>query len=88
MCAGAAIQGRLDRIVFGAYDPKAGAAGSCVDLLGESCFNHQVEVTGGVLEEKCAQIVQNFFKRLRSGELHTDSTVGKSEGCSPGPDGE
>ncbi|MDR9756554.1 MAG: tRNA adenosine(34) deaminase TadA [Thermacetogeniaceae bacterium] len=89
MCAGAAIQGRLDRIVFGAYDPKAGAAGSCVDLLGESCFNHQVEVTGGVLEEKCAQIVQNFFKRLRSGELPADSTVGEREaGCYPGPDGE
>lgn len=89
MCAGAAIQGRLDRIVFGAFDPKAGAAGSCVDLLGETCFNHQVEVTGGVFEEKCVQIVKNFFSKLRSGELSGGTKVEESEeGCYPGPDGE
>lgn len=73
MCAGAAIQGRVGRIVYGAPDPKAGAAGSCVDLLSKTCFNHQVEVTGGVLEEKCAHAVQEFFHRLR--QKDTDKTA-------------
>ena len=84
MCAGAAIQARLDRIVFGAYDPKAGAAGSCVDLLGETCFNHQVEVTGGVLEEKCVQIVQNFFKSCALGNcLMTQKSRRVKQGAIP-----
>ena len=84
MCAGAAIQGRVGRIVYGAADPKAGAAGSCVDLLSETCFNHQVQVTGGILEEKCAYVVQEFFRRLRSGENKNESRVEPVEGCSPG----
>jgi tRNA(adenine34) deaminase len=75
MCAGAAIQGRIKKIVYGAADPKAGAAGSCVDLLGETCFNHSVEVVGGVLEEKCAQIVQGFFRRLRAGEINDSNST-------------
>ena len=69
MCAGAAILARLQRLVYGAPDPKAGAAGSCLDLLSLSCFNHQVTVLGGVCAEACAGIVQRFFRRLRqSGE--------------------
>jgi tRNA(adenine34) deaminase len=66
MCAGAMIQARLQRLVYGAPDPKAGAAGSCLDLLGMTCFNHRVEVAGGVCAEACAGIVQAFFRRLRS----------------------
>ncbi len=69
MCAGAAIQGRLDRVVYGAADPKAGAAGSCVDLLSLGCFNHRLEVTGGVLADRCAYVLQEFFRRLRAGEV-------------------
>jgi tRNA(adenine34) deaminase len=84
MCAGAAIQGRVGRIVYGAADPKAGAAGSCVDLLSETCFNHQVEVSGGIMEEKCAYVVQEFFRRLRSGEKKNEFQAEPVEGCSPG----
>lgn len=65
MCAGAAILARLQRLVYGAPDPKAGAAGSCLDLLSMTCFNHQVAVLGGVCAEACAGIVQHFFRRLR-----------------------
>jgi tRNA(adenine34) deaminase len=79
MCAGAAIQGRVGRIVYGADDPKAGAAGSCVDLLGETCFNTQVQVTGGILKEKCAYVVQEFFRRLRSGKKSAESPVGDED---------
>ncbi len=69
MCAGAAILARLQRLVYGAPDPKAGAAGSCLDLLSLTCFNHQVTVLGGVCAEACTGIVQHFFRRLRqSGE--------------------
>lgn len=69
MCAGAAILGRLQRLVYGVPDPKAGAAGSCLDILSLTCFNHQVAVLGGVCAEACAGIVQHFFRRLRqSGE--------------------
>jgi tRNA(adenine34) deaminase len=69
---------------IGATDPKAGAAGSCVDLLSETCFNHQVEVSGGIMEEKCAYVVQEFFRRLRSGEKKNEFQAEPVEGCSPG----
>lgn len=87
MCAGAAIQGRVKKIVYGAADPKAGAAGSCVDLLGETCFNHRVEVVGGVLEEKCVQVVQSFFRRLRAGEINDTAAGGSNDECRPDQDG-
>ncbi len=88
MCAGAAIQGRLDRIVYGAPDPKAGAAGSCVDILSLDCFNHKVAVTGGVLSEKCAFVVREFFRKLRAGEPEQNRGPGKlpEGGCHAGPD--
>lgn len=64
MCAGAIINARLDQVVFGAYDPKAGASGSVIDLF--SCpFNHHPAVTGGVLEEDCRKMLQDFFAGLR-----------------------
>ncbi len=88
MCAGAAIQARLDRIVYGAADPKAGAAGSCVDLLSRDCFNHRVAVTGGVLAGKCAFVVQEFFRKLRATGTEQDREPGKlpGRGCHAGPD--
>lgn len=65
MCAGAMVQARLGRLVFGAYDPKAGAAGSVVDLLDVPWLNHQVPVKSGVLKEECGEILSFFFNDLR-----------------------
>jgi len=65
MCAGAIVQSRIKRVVYGAIDPKGGCAGTLMNLLNESRFNHQVEVTSGVLEENCRVLLQNFFKQLR-----------------------
>ncbi|MGQ5712274.1 tRNA adenosine(34) deaminase TadA [Desulforudis sp. DRI-14] len=65
MCAGAIVQARVRKVVYGADDPKAGAAGSVLDLLREPRFNHQVEVVPGILAEECRAIMQQFFRRLR-----------------------
>lgn len=65
MCAGAIVQSRIDRLVYGASDPKAGCAGTLMDLLREPRFNHRAEVVAGVLEEECAQLLTNFFANLR-----------------------
>lgn len=65
MCAGAIIQSRIKRVVFGASDPKAGCAGTLMNLLDDQRFNHQAEVVGGVLEEQCGQLLKDFFKQLR-----------------------
>lgn len=65
MCAGAILQSRIPRLVFGAKDPKAGAAGSVIDLMHESRFNHQVEVVEGILAEEAGALLTAFFRRLR-----------------------
>jgi len=65
MCAGAMVQARLGKLVFGAYDLKAGAAGSVVDLLDHPAFNHRVIVKSGVLAEECGQILKEFFDTRR-----------------------
>ncbi len=65
MCAGAIINARVARVVFGAYDPKAGAAGSVFDVLCSNRLNHSPEVCGGVLESQCADQLQSFFKQKR-----------------------
>lgn len=65
MCAGAIIQARIQRVVFGALDPKAGCAGSLYNLLQDPRFNHRVEVIGGVMEEECRRIMQEFFRERR-----------------------
>jgi len=69
MCAGAMIQARVSRLVFGAADPKAGACGSICDLLAEPRFNHQVVVQTGVLADECGSILQNFFQQLRQANI-------------------
>ena len=65
MCAGAIAQSRLKRVVFGAWDQKAGAVGSVWDILRDPRAPHQVEVVSGVLEVECAEILQEFFKQKR-----------------------
>ena len=65
MCSGAIVQARLDRCVIGAMNPKAGCAGSVMNLLQVAQFNHQVEITRGVLEEACGGMLSAFFRRLR-----------------------
>ncbi len=65
MCAGAIVQSRMHRLVFGASSPKSGCAGSILNLLNEERFNHQVEIEKGVLKEECSEILQAFFKDLR-----------------------
>lgn len=65
MCAGAIIHARIGRVVYGATDPRVGAAGSAFSLLGSDRFNHQVEVEGGVLAEECGDLLRRFFKARR-----------------------
>lgn len=65
MCAGAIIQSRIPMVVYGAKDPKAGCAGSIMNLLEEPRFNHQTEIISGCLEEKCGSILTTFFRALR-----------------------
>src|SRR5699024_4180525 len=65
MCAGAMVQSRVKRVVYGASDPKAGCAGTLMNLLQDERFNHQVELTSGVLEQECGDLLKNFFRALR-----------------------
>ncbi len=66
MCVGAMLNARLSRLVFGAYDQKAGAAGSVVDLSDNRSFNHRLEVNGGLLETQCSAVLQDFFRSRRA----------------------
>ena len=65
MCAGAIVQSRMDRVVIGAMNPKAGCAGSILNLLQVDAFNHQADVTTGILEDECKKLMQDFFVELR-----------------------
>jgi tRNA(adenine34) deaminase len=65
MCAGAMIHARIARVVFGAYDPKTGAAGSLFSVLNDPRHNHQVQISGGVLAEECAELLRTFFRERR-----------------------
>ena len=65
MCAGAAVLARLDRVVFGAADPKAGFVGSLGDLVRDERLNHQAAVSGGVLAEECGELLRTFFRERR-----------------------
>ena len=66
MCAGAIVQSRIPRVVIGSMNPKAGCAGSILNLLQMPQFNHQVDITSGVLENECTEMLQSFFKELRA----------------------
>jgi tRNA(adenine34) deaminase len=72
MCAGALVQARVSRLVFGARDPKAGAVGSLHDLARDPRQNHRVEVTSGVLEEESGALLKDFFRTLREKRTTTE----------------
>jgi len=65
MCAGAILHARIAQVVFGARDPRGGAAGSVVDIFGNTALNHHAQVTGGILGEECAQLLTAFFHGRR-----------------------
>ena len=65
MCAGAIVQARIPKVVIGSMNPKAGCAGSVLNILQMDRFNHQVELTKGVLQEECSTMLSEFFKELR-----------------------
>lgn len=65
MCAGAIVQARMERVVVGCMNPKAGCAGSVLNLLQMEAFNHQAALTTGILEEECSQMMKQFFRELR-----------------------
>ncbi|WP_289001512.1 tRNA adenosine(34) deaminase TadA [uncultured Megasphaera sp.] len=74
MCAGAIINSRLGRVVYGCDDPKAGAARSLFHLLDNPALNHQVEITAGVREDECAQLMKDFFRARRQKAKETQKT--------------
>jgi len=65
MCSGAMLHARIDRVVYGAPDPKTGAAGSVLDLFSSKQINHQTSVEGGIMSEECGQLLRDFFKGRR-----------------------
>ncbi len=71
MCAGAIVQARIPRVVIGSMNPKAGCAGSVLNILQMEQFNHQCEVERGVLQEECSEILTNFFRELREEKKKT-----------------
>ncbi|HHV96735.1 MAG TPA: nucleoside deaminase [Clostridiaceae bacterium] len=68
MCAGALIQARIRTLYIGALDPRAGAAGSVIDVFNVKEFNHKVEIIYGIMEEECSEILKRFFRELRAKE--------------------
>ncbi len=75
MCAGAIVNSRLDRLVYGASDPRAGAAGTVFDIVRDERLNHQVEVVQGVLGESCSRILSDFFADVRARRRSKPDTV-------------
>lgn len=82
MCAMALMHARFRRVVFGARDPKTGAAGSVVDLFAEARLNHHTEIVGGVLEDDCAHQLRRFFARRRA-EIAAERALARGERPSP-----
>jgi len=78
MCSGAIVQSRMTRVVVGCMNPKAGCAGSILNLLDMPEFNHQVELTTGVMEEECSQMMKSFFKELREARKKKKTTGKRS----------
>ncbi|MDO5145930.1 MAG: tRNA adenosine(34) deaminase TadA [Eubacteriales bacterium] len=84
MCAGAIVQARIPRVVIGSMNPKAGCGGSILNLLEMKEFNHQVEVTRGVLEEECSEMLSTFFRGLREKKKKEKAEKAENNGsCEP-----
>ena len=81
MCAGAIIQSRIPRVVVGCMNPKAGCAGSVLDLLHIAQFNHQAELETGVLEEECSQLMKQFFRELRQRKKEEKEVLVRQDCC-------
>ena len=79
MCAGAIIQSRMDRVVIASMNPKAGCAGSVINLLEMDGFNHKAQVTRGILEEECSQMLSGFFKELREEKARKKQAAKENE---------
>ena len=80
MCAGAIVQARIPRVYIGSMNPKAGCAGSVLNLLNEKGFNHQVETEIGLLEEECSRMLRDFFRELRKRKKESrENTVFNSD---------
>lgn len=79
MCAGAIVQARIPRVVIGSMNPKAGCGGSVLNLLQMKEFNHQVEVTRGVLEEECSEMLSAFFQKLRQKKKEKKAEVSEGD---------
>ncbi len=75
MCAGALVQSRIDKVVIGAMNPKAGCAGSVMNILQAEGFNHKVEIETGVLGDECSSMMTDFFRRLRSTKMQKKKSV-------------
>ena len=73
MCLGAMMHARIARIVFGAFDSKTGVCGSRVDLTTESFFNHEIEISRGILEKECKELLQSFFNSRRKDNLNVSN---------------
>ncbi len=70
------MHARVKKLVFGTFDPRAGAAGSLFDFTIENKFNHNVEVKSGILESECRELIQDFFKQKRSKQIRRDGRAG------------
>lgn len=81
MCSGAIVQARIDRVVIGAMSPKTGCAGSVLNILQMKEFNHQVDLTTGVMQVQCTELLQSFFKNLRI--RNRQEKQGNTEGGEP-----
>ncbi len=75
MCAGALVQSRIDKVVIGAMNPKAGCAGSVMNILQAEGFNHKVEIETGVLGDECSSMMTDFFRRLRSTKVQKKKSM-------------
>lgn len=75
MCAGAIVQARIDKIIFGTRNPKAGCGGSILNILNEPRFNHQVEIIEGICQEECSQILKTFFTQMRNKRLKMEVDI-------------